>query len=107
MKGSFPNRVRVWFRSLSSRESRRASELLGQVERLVNEQRDLLASDAIGAIERAQDELAAGLAKGASGSALQESVSRLESVANERLLAFPHGAVRENVKEMAVAITVI
>ncbi|MFO1501809.1 MAG: S26 family signal peptidase [Verrucomicrobiota bacterium] len=93
-----------WF---ASRRVRRATELRRQVWRIVNEQRDLLAADAIAAIERADVELADKIRSRAADAEVQRAADRLEEVANQRLLPYPHGSLRENIKEILVAVAVI
>src|SRR4051812_19459724 len=97
---------RLFFRWCTSQTVRRAIDLRRQVWRLLNEQRDLLVPAAADALKQADQQLAAALNSGSPGG-LRESMTHLENVANERLLPFPHGSVRENVKELAVAVTVI
>jgi signal peptidase I len=94
-------------RWLSSRTVRRATELRRQVWRLINEQRDLLPPDAAAAIREADQALETALESGAPADALEQGMTRLEEVANQRLLPYPHGSLRENVKEILVAVAVI
>lgn len=94
-------------RWLGSRTVRRAAELRRQVQRLVNEQRDQLSADALVALAQADQELGSIIALGGDLKAITASMTRLEEVANDRLLAYPNGAIRENVKEILVAVTVI
>jgi signal peptidase I len=98
-----PSLVR-WF---GSRAVRRASDLRRQVWRILNEQRDQLSTDAIDAVTDADQQLADTIQSDASPAALDQAMARLEQVANARLLPYPHGAIRENTKEIFVAITVI
>jgi signal peptidase I len=96
-----------FWRWLSSSHVRRATELRRQVWRLVNEQRDLLPPDSVEAIEQTDRQLEALLRAGAADATVQEGMSELERVANQKLLPYPNAGARENIKEMAVAITVI
>jgi signal peptidase I len=86
---------------------RRATDLRRQVRRLVNEQRDQLSDAAIGAISEADAPLGNSLARGEARAVLLDRMAHLEAVANEQLLPCPYGSLRENVKEIAVAVTVI
>ena len=94
-------------RWLSSRTVRRATDLRRQVWRLTNEQRDLLSPDAIAAIREADATLKAAISSGAAADSLEQGMARLEEVANQRLLPYPYGSLRENVKEILVAVGVI
>jgi signal peptidase I len=94
-------------RWLTSGTVRRASELRRQIERLVNEQRDLLAPEAIAAVETAASQLNDAIKSAKDKQALQTSMVEAENVANARLLPYPHASARENIKEIAVAVTVI
>ena len=93
-----------WF---TSRKARRATELRRQVWRLVNEQRDQLSDSAGAAIQQADDALGQALSSKRPAAELQQAMNHLEEVANQQLLPYPHGAVRENIKEILVAVTVI
>jgi signal peptidase I len=93
-----------WF---ASPTVRRATDLRRQVRRIVNEQRDQLSVEAMAAVSQADDELAQILQTGQDAAAIQSGMAHLEEVANNRLLPYPHGAVRENIKEIFVAIAVI
>jgi signal peptidase I len=97
--------IRLW-RWSTSPARRRASDLRRQVWRLLNEQRDLLAPDAVNDITKADQQVARAL-DAESPEALSESMAHLETVANARLLPYANGAARENIKELAVAVTVI
>jgi signal peptidase I len=99
--GGFPWR---WF---ASRAVRRATELRRQVRRLVNEQRDQLSPEAIRLINAADENLDSLLATNAGSAAVEKGMAALESTANERLLPYANGALRENIKEILVAVTVI
>jgi signal peptidase I len=99
--------VFTFFRWLSSRTVRRARDLRRQVWRLLNEQRDLLPAEAISAISQADENLRRLVNSGADSAALQAGMNRLEEVANARLLPYPNGSIRENTKEILVAVAVI
>jgi signal peptidase I len=86
---------------------RRATDLRRQVWRLVNEQRDLLSREAIEAIDQVDRKAASAIESGVEPAALEKVMAELEKVANERLLPYPNGSIRENTKEILVAVTVI
>lgn len=101
------NGLSIFLRSLTSSTVRRARELRRQVWRILNEQRDQLAPDAIAAIQEADRALADTILSGKDSASIERGITRLEEIANARLLAYPGGAVRENIKEILVAVTVI
>jgi signal peptidase I len=92
---------------LAFRTVRQAADLQRQARRLVNEQRDLLSSEAIAAMTSASRALQEAIDSGQSKAVLREKMAGLETVANERLLPYPNPGVRENVKEIFVALAVI
>lgn len=93
-----------WF---ASRTHRQATEMVRQMGRLTNEQRDILSPEAIAALEGAQAEARGLLKKGASAEELKAEMKRLEEVAARWLKPYPHAGIRENVKEFLVAVVVI
>ncbi|MHC1768348.1 MAG: signal peptidase I [Verrucomicrobiia bacterium] len=103
---SFPARLRFVARWFGSRTIRRATDFHRQVRRIVNEQRDQLRPDAISAMAEAGREFAQ-IVRSGDADLIRKAMGRYEEAANEHLLPYPHGAARENVKEMLVAITVI
>jgi hypothetical protein len=84
-----------WFASSTVRQ---AADLQRQVRRLVCEQRDLLPEQAIAAIQATSAELEETLRSGQNKTMLRQAMARLETVAGERLIPYPHGSLRENVK---------
>lgn len=86
---------------------RQASEMKSQVRMLLNEQRDLLAADKIASLEGAIASMDAAINAYAGPKALADEMDRLEKIANKNLIPYPSGAVRENVKEIMVAIVTI
>lgn len=99
--------ARFLLRWFGSRTGRRATELRRQVRRIVNEQRDQLSPAAVATVRQADAELAAVLHSPAPAAEVERAMTRLEETANQQLLPYPHGAWRENVKEVLVAVTVI
>jgi signal peptidase I len=93
-----------WF---LSRTVRQATELRHQVKRLLNEQRDLLRPEGMAAIENSLDHLRSAIAQGKESTALRGAMAEVERVANLHLHPYPSPAIRENVKEILVAVTVI
>lgn len=93
-----------WFRSATFRS---AVELRRHVERLVNEQRDLLSDEAVGGIHKAVEELKNAWTDRLEKDVLQTRMGDLVAVAEKSLLPYSHAALRENIKEFFVAATVI
>ena len=95
------------FRWFSSRTVRQASEMVRQMGRLLNEQRDLLSPEAITALSNAQAEARQVIRSGAGKDQIKAEMKRLEDVAARWLKHYPYPGVRENVKEFLVAVVVI
>ena len=93
-----------WF---LSRTVRKAVELRQHVRRLVNEQRDLLTSDAVTRITAASDELHAAVASKRPKKELEAEIGKFIEVADRWLKPYPSPGIRDNVKEFFVAATVI
>ena len=93
-----------WF---SSRTVRQATEMVRQMGRLTNEQRDLLSPEAISALTRAQEDARKLIRAGASKTEIQAEMKRLEEVAAKWLKQYRNPGIRENVKEFLVAVVVI
>jgi signal peptidase I len=93
-----------WFTSSTVRQ---AADLERQARRMLNEQRDLLQDHAIAAMAAAIQNLRHAMDSGRNNAVLLERMAELETVANDRLLPYPHRAVRENVKEIFVALAII
>src|SRR5689334_24940462 len=107
MNNEFAQSMLGVVRWTASRPVRRATELRRQVWRLLNEQRDLLSQEAVHAIQAQDRQLDALLQAPADAESISRAMQTLEDVANTRLLPYPNGALRENVKEILVAVTVI
>lgn len=95
------------FRWFISRTVRQATEMVRQMGRLVNEQRDLLSVEAISALTQAQNEARRVINSGATKTQLKEEMKRLEEVAAKWFKHYPSPGIRENVKEFLVAVVVI
>ncbi|MEK7685193.1 MAG: signal peptidase I [Verrucomicrobiota bacterium] len=96
--------IAKWF---LSRTVRQAVQMHHQVRRILDEQRDILSAEAIEAVSAANRQLH-GLAKsGADKKALLAQMAVIEDVAQQWLKTYPHGTIRENVKELQLAVTVI
>ena len=93
-----------WF---ISRTVRRAVELRRHAVRLLHEQRDLLATEAIDAMSLAIANLDRAVRSSAPRAQLEEEMNRLIAAAEQWLRPFPAAAIRENIKEFLVAGTVI
>lgn len=93
-----------WF---FSKTVRQASEMRRQVRMLLNEQRDLLKPEAIQKIQGGVDSMTSVLEQGSGKEVIKTEMNRLEKVANDNLIPYPGGSVRENIKEILVAITTI
>ncbi len=93
----------LWF---NSRTVRQARALRKNVQRLLDQQRDILSSQSVqavqGAIQRLQDELGGKSDK----PALEKEMAALEKTANQSLKPYPHAAWRENVEVLLVALAV-
>jgi signal peptidase I len=95
----------MWNR-IFSRTSRNAREMRRHVLRWLNEQRDILPESAVQAISASIAVLDEALESG-SRDRIEADMTGLETVASEHLLAYSHPGVRENVKEIFVALTII
>ena len=93
-------------RWLLSRQVRKALELARYVERLVNEQRDLLAPEAAERARAASRKLRQTAASG-TPEQMREEMAQLEKTANEVLLPYPSPGMRDNIREMLVAVVVL
>lgn len=92
-----------WF---LSRTVRIATDMRKHVEKLINEQRDILTDPAIQALNSACLDLQLAIATGADDKALAAKMEKLEEVANKWLKPYPDAAWRENVEVILVAIAV-
>src|SRR5262249_16993168 len=71
---------------------------------VLNEQRDLLSSEAISGLEAAHNEAQSAIQKGASKRDLEGQMKNLEEAARKWFKPYPNAAIRENVKEFLVAV---
>lgn len=92
---------------LISKTVRQATDTNRQVKMLLNEQRDLLKPDSILALQTAVADMRRVLHSNAKTAEVQEETKKLEATANKHLKPYPMPGVRENVKEIMVAITTI
>jgi signal peptidase I len=86
---------------------RQAADMKRQVKMLLNEQRDLLTPVQILNLESAVETLEDILAKTADKKVLADQMAKLEKTANDNLRPYPAASIRENIKEIMVAITTI
>ncbi len=92
---------------LLSHTIRQAVQMHHQVRRILNEQRDLLSAEAIEAVSAANRQLHILAKSGADKKAILAQTAVIEDVAQQWLKTYPHGTIRENVKELQLAVTVI
>jgi signal peptidase I len=93
-----------WFLSKTVRQ---ATDMKRQVVMLLNEQRDILKAENIERIEGAIASMNAVLRANPGKEAIQKEMASLETVANANFKPYASAAIRENVKEIMVAITTI
>jgi signal peptidase I len=93
-----------WF---FSRTVRQLSEMCRQMERVLNEQRDLLNPEAIAAVKAARLKALGVIATGGGKKELEAQMEELEETARKWFKPYAHAGVRENVKEFLVAVVVI
>src|ERR1043165_1430194 len=86
---------------------RQASDMKRQVNMLLNEQRDLLPPEKISNLQNAINSMHGVLHTTSDKKTIQDEMNRLEKVANDNLKPYPAASVRENIKEIMVAITTI
>jgi signal peptidase I len=92
-----------WFLSPTIRH---AGAMHNHVWKLLNHQRDILASPAVAAIETALDELQKSIDANAEKKELEKQMENVEKVANKWLKPYPHAAWRENIEVLLVALAV-
>ena len=92
-----------WFLSGTVRQ---ATDLCGQVNKILNAQRDILSPQAIDAIHKSVGELERALREKQAKAGLLERMTQLEKVANQWLKPYPHAGMRENVEVILVAVAV-
>ena len=93
-----------WFLSKTVRQ---LSEMCRQMERVINEQRDLLPAEAIGALRAARGEAREAIRSGANKGELKRQMGKLEEAARKWFKPYASPGVRENVKEFLVAVVTI
>src|SRR5258708_4701869 len=93
-----------WFLSSKVRE---ATDMYKQVQRILNEQRDVLSPQAIDNVATGVAEMKTLLPTKVKPEDLEAAVSKLEKIANTWLKPYANSSVRENVKELLVAVVVI
>lgn len=93
-----------WF---FSKTVRQLSEMCRQMERVINEQRDLLTQEAIGALRTAKTEAREAIRSGANKAELKRQMGKLEETARKWFKPYANPGVRENVKEFLVAVVTI
>jgi signal peptidase I len=93
-----------WF---LSRTVRQLTEMCRQMQRVLNEQRDLLSPEAVAAVHTSRAEALAAIHKGAKEKELHEQMKQLEETARKWFQPYANAGIRENVKEFLVAIVVI
>jgi len=92
-----------WF---SSGTVRHATAMRKHVQKILNNQRDILSPQAIEAVKSAIDELQKSIAEKADKDALTKQMDKLEAAANKWLKPYPNAAWRENVEVLLVALAV-
>jgi signal peptidase I len=93
-----------WF---ISKTVRQLSEMCRQMERVINEQRDLLSAEAIGALQAAKAEAQEAIRSGANKGELKRQMGKVEEAARKWFKPYASPGVRENVKEFLVAVVTI
>jgi signal peptidase I len=93
-----------WF---FSRTVRQLTEMANQMRRVLNEQRDLLAAEAISGVEAAHTKARATLRANANAAELKTQMKELEDAARKWFKPYRNPGVRENVKEFLVAVVTI
>jgi signal peptidase I len=92
-----------WF---LSRTVRQATAMRKHVLKILNHQRDILATKAISEIEAAMQEVSSAVAANAGTPALEAQMENLEKTANKWLKPYPNAAWRENIEVLLVALTI-
>lgn len=90
----------------ASKSVRQAKEMLKQVGKILNAQRDILSSQAVTAIETPMQELRRGLSEKADQETIRKRTSSLEEAAVKWLKPYPNAGIRENVEVLLVALAV-
>lgn len=92
-----------WFLSKTVRQ---ATAMRRHIERLYNQQRDILKPQELAALRDALGQIEKAVADGADKDGLVKQMENLEAVANKSLRPFPNAAWRENVEVLLVALGV-
>ena len=95
------------FRWFFSRTVRQAVVMCRQVRKLIQAQRDLLASEKIQEISKSARELKGAIAAGEHLDAIRTRMKSLEKAANDNLLPYPSASIRENVEVFLVTGAVV
>lgn len=93
-----------WFMSRSVRQT---AEMSRQMKRILNEQRDLLSAEGVAAINAARREALDTIRTNPTKQALKDQMKKMELAAQKWFKPYWQPAVRENIKELIVAITTI
>jgi signal peptidase I len=93
-----------WFLSKTVRQ---LTDMCRQMKRVLNEQRDLLSTEAINAVELARVEALGAIRSGAGKDELKKQMVKVEEAARRWFKPYEHPGVRENVKEFLVAVVTI
>lgn len=92
---------------LISKTIRQATDTNRQVKMLLNEQRDLLRPEAIANLEKGIADMREVIRANPGRAAVEAEIHKLEKTANANLKPYEMAAVRENVREIMVAVTTI
>lgn len=93
-----------WF---YSRSVRQLSEMCEQMMRVLNEQRDLLSPDAVQSLSAAHGQAREAIRSGAGPDQLGQQMKQLEEAARKWFKPHATPGIRENVKELLVAVVTI
>jgi signal peptidase I len=94
------------FNLFGSGAVRQAKEMLKQVRKHFNAQRDILSPQAVAAIETAMQNTRKAIADRVGDEALRKQSADLETAANKWLKPYPNASIRENVEVLLVALSV-
>ena len=100
----FPGMTISWFLSKTVRQ---LADMCRQMQRVLDEQRDLLSAEAIAGVKSARAEALGAIQSGASKDELKKQMVKLEEGARRWFRPYASPAVRENVKEFLVAVVTI
>jgi signal peptidase I len=92
-----------WFLSGTVRQ---ATEMVRQVRKLLNAQRDILSPSAIGAVDAAILQAQEAINSGADNATLTMRMEDIETAAGKYLKQYPNPGLRENIEVLLVAIAV-